>query len=61
MVLEAVRRLPREFRHGDLERLVPSISRPTINRVLRQLRSEREVRCVKPGRHARWQRSEPPA
>jgi len=60
MVLDAVRRLPREFRHGDLERLVPSISRPTINRVLRQLRTEREVRCVKPGRHARWQRSEPP-
>ncbi len=55
-VAEAVGRLPREFRYTDLERSVPSISRPTINRALRRLRAARVVRCVKPGRHARWER-----
>jgi Fic family protein len=55
-VAQAVGRLPTEFRYADLERLVPSISRPTINRTLRRLRVERVVRCVRPGRNARWQR-----
>lgn len=59
MVVRAVRGLPHQFRHPDLERLVPSISRPTINRVLRDLRTAGEVRCVKPGRNAWWQRREP--
>jgi Fic family protein len=57
MVVDAVRRLPADFRHVDLEHLVPSVSRPTINRVLRRLRAAREVVCVKPGRNARWRRS----
>ncbi len=56
-VADAVKRLPRDFRYADLERLVPSVSRPTINRALRRLRAERVVRCVKRGRSARWQRA----
>ncbi len=56
MVLDAVERLPREFRYADLVALVPSVSRPTINRALRRLRAARVVACVKPGRSARWQR-----
>ncbi len=56
MVAEAVRRLPHDFRYADLERLVPAVSRPTINRALRRLRASRLVACVRPGRNARWQR-----
>ncbi len=56
-VEDAIARLPNMFRYTDLERLVPSVSRPTINRVLRRLRSQRTVRCVKRGRTARWERT----
>ncbi len=56
-VADAVGRLPAEFRYVDLQRLVPSVSRPTINRALRRLRAERVVRCVRPGRNARWERT----
>ncbi len=55
-VADAIDRLPLEFRYTDLERLVPSVSRPTINRALRRLRADRVVRCVRPGRNARWVR-----
>lgn len=55
-VADAVARLPQTFRYTDLEHLVPSVSRPTINRVLRRLRAERVVRCMKRGRNAHWER-----
>lgn len=54
MVRDAVNRLPSRFRYADLERALPSISRPTIARALRELRLEGAVRCVKPGRDASW-------
>ncbi len=56
LVADAVLQLPADFRHADLERLVPTVSRPTINRALRRLRAARLVTCVKPGRSARWRR-----
>ena len=55
-VEDAIARLPKNFRYTDLEHLVPSVSRPTINRVLRRLRSARAVRCLKRGRNAHWER-----
>lgn len=54
MVLEAVRRLPEQFRYDDVERTCPGVSRPTINRALRELREQGEIRCLKPGRDAVW-------
>lgn len=54
MIRDAVARLPSTFRYADLQRTLPAISRPTIARVLRELRTEGVIRCVKPGRDATW-------
>jgi Fic family protein len=59
MIVEAVRRLPATFRYADIERLLPAVSRPTINRVLRELRLSGEIRCAKPGRDATWEKLAP--
>jgi Fic family protein len=56
MVIDCVRRLPDEFRVADIERTCPHISRPTINRVLRDMRQGNEVTCVKRGRDATWRK-----
>jgi Fic family protein len=57
MIRDAVNRLPNHFRYADLERALPAVSRPTIARALRELRSEGAVRCVKPGRDATWEKT----
>jgi Fic family protein len=56
MIIDAVRRLPRQFKYGDLERLLPAVSRPPIGRALRQLRDEKVIICLKPGRDATWEK-----
>jgi Fic family protein len=56
MIRDAVSRLPNRFRYADLERALPAVSRPTIARALRELRAERAIRCVKPGRDATWEK-----
>src|SRR5204863_389039 len=53
----AVDRRPDRFRYADVERALPAVSRPTIARVLRELRLEGAVRCVKPGREATWEKT----
>lgn len=57
MVLECVNHLPSTFRYADIERACPGISRPTIVRVLGELRDRGEIRCTKGGRDARWERT----
>jgi Fic family protein len=57
MIRDAVNRLPNRFRYADLERALPAISRPTIARALRELRSEGAIRCAKPGRDATWEKT----
>lgn len=54
MIVDAVSRMSGEFRYGDIERLLPAVSRPTINRVLRELRIQGVIRCSKAGRDATW-------
>lgn len=56
MVRDAVQRLPTNFRYADVERACPGVSRPTINRALRELRDEGTIRCTRPGRDARWEK-----
>lgn len=56
MIRDAVNRLPNRFRYADLERALPAVSRPTIARALRELRTEGAVRCVNPGRDATWEK-----
>jgi len=58
MIRHAVGRLPNRFRYADLERALPAISRPTIARALRELRTEGAIRCVKPGRDATWEKND---
>jgi Fic family protein len=56
MVLSAINKLPAQFRYADLARACPNISRPTIKRVLGQLRLKGKVECVKSGRDAVWEK-----
>jgi hypothetical protein len=58
MIRDTVKRLPKQFRYADLERALPAVSRPTIARALRELRTEGTIRCLKPGRDATWERIE---
>jgi Fic family protein len=57
MILDTVDRLPRQFQIGDIERACPGVSRPTINRALKELRDQGKIACIKPGRDARWEKS----
>jgi Fic family protein len=57
MVLSAIEKLPTRFRYTDLAQACPNISRPTIKRVLGQLRDEGKIECVKSGRDAVWEKT----
>jgi Fic family protein len=56
MVIDCIRHLPGNFRYADIERACPGVSRPTIVRVLGELRDNGEIRCTKGGRDAKWER-----
>lgn len=57
MVIDCIRHLPMTFRYADVERACPGVSRPTIVRVLGELRDKGEIRCTKGGRDATWERT----
>jgi Fic family protein len=59
LIADAVRRLPRTFRFADVERLLPAVSRPTINRTLREMRLQGAIRVLKGGRDATWEKTDP--
>lgn len=56
MVGDAIARLPNQFQIGDIQRACPTVSRPTINRVLAELKQVGRVRCIKGGRDALWEK-----
>ena len=56
MVIAAIEKLPATFRYADLAKACPNVSRPTIKRVLGQLRKEGKVECIQPGRDAVWEK-----
>jgi len=56
MVVDCIHHMPETFRYADVERACPSVSRPTIVRVLGELRDKGEIRCIKGGRDANWER-----
>lgn len=58
MVTECIHHMPATFRYADVERACPGVSRPTIVRVLGSLRDKGEIRCIKGGRDAMWERIE---
>jgi len=57
MIIDCVGRLPEEFRVGDVERVCSGIPRPTINRVLAQLRDDGRLESTGRGRDARWKKT----
>ena len=57
MVADAIARLPRQFQISDIQKACPTVSRPTINRVLSSLKKSGHVRCIKGGRDAMWEKS----
>jgi Fic family protein len=57
MVIDCIRHLPTTFRYADVARACPGVSRPTIVRVLGELRDKREIRCTKGGRDAMWEKT----
>jgi hypothetical protein len=56
MVMAAIQKLPTVCRYADLAQACPNVSRPTIKRVLGQLRKEGKVECMRPGRDAMWEK-----
>lgn len=57
MVVGCVRRLPEEFRVADVERVCGGIPRPTINRVLADLRDRGALQLSGRGRDASWKKT----
>lgn len=55
MISDVIGRLPEEFRVADIAHACPGVSRPTINRALRDLREAGKIVCKKGGRDAVWQ------
>ncbi len=56
MVADTIARLPQQFQISDIQKACPTVSRPTINRVLAHLKKESRVHCVKGGRDALWEK-----
>lgn len=57
MVRETIYRLPQRFRIADVLKSCPGISRPTVDRVLRQLKEAGEIRLLSSGRFAEWEKT----
>ncbi len=57
LVMSAIRGIHGEFRIGELQRMCPGVSVDMIRRVLKDLQSERKVRCLGRGRDAAWKKA----
>jgi len=57
LVVDSIRHLPIRFTHADIARACPGVSRPTIDRALRDLKAAGELRLLKSGRDAQWERT----
>lgn len=53
-IKEAVNYFIGDFTIGDIERACPDISRPTIYRVLKELKDEGSIKAIEVGRNAKW-------
>ena len=57
MILDTINRLPHHFQIGDIERVCAGVSRPTINRALKELRNQGKITRIKSGRDAMWEKT----
>ncbi|MFZ5626647.1 MAG: Fic family protein [Bacillota bacterium] len=55
-IKEAINHFNAEFTISDIERVCPDISRPTIYRVLKELKDQGLITPVEIGRNARWRK-----
>ncbi len=58
MVRRAVENLPPRFTIGDLRRVCPGVSYPTLQRALAELRKQKKIRCLGRGPDAEWARNQ---
>jgi len=56
MVFECVKRMPQRFKYHEVAAVCPHISDATIRRVLRSLRDNGHITCIKEGRDATWEK-----
>jgi len=56
MVLDAIERLPDEFRMKDLERAAPNVTRDMIRVVLNRFKKQNRIYCEGFGAGARWRK-----
>lgn len=56
MVQQTIKRLPTPFRFGELQRVCPGVSYPTLKRALMDLKQQKKIRCLGKGRDAEWER-----
>jgi len=57
LVLLAIDRMPGPFRVAELQRECPNISVDTIRKVLKDLRSKKQVECLGRGQSAQWRKT----
>jgi Fic family protein len=57
-IKEAINHFIGDFTIAEIERVCPDISRPTIYRVLKELKKEGYIRVIEVGRNARWTQSD---
>lgn len=56
MVVRAINNLPVHFTIGDVRRVCPGVSYPTLQRALADLRNGKKVKCLGRGPDALWER-----
>jgi Fic family protein len=56
MVRQAISRMMGRFTVGDLKRVCPGVSYPTLQRALAELKKARQIRCLGRGPDAQWER-----
>jgi Fic family protein len=52
----AIEQLPDVFAVAEVDRACPGVSRPTIKLAMQKLRQDGRIECVRPGKHAVWQK-----
>jgi len=56
MVINAIKRLNGRFTIADLRKACPTISYPTLQRALFDMRNKKEIRCLGRGPDAQWEK-----
>lgn len=56
-VVTAIKYLPEQFKVSDIKRACPHVSQSTIRDVLKKLKNERKVKCIRKGADAMWEKT----